>query len=136
MGSIGFYLHVLINASPPSTGGKPRSPPPQLPAAATATGPTAGRCLACACACPYKRASSPSFPSLCIYVYMCVFLPTHAHIPLSTSEHPDWRGTIAVFREFFCRSTFRQGVLRCYALFQRQPRRIGEWGWLSRKAEG
>lgn len=46
MGSIGFYLHVLINASPPSIGGH-RSPPPQLLATATATGPTTR--LACVC---------------------------------------------------------------------------------------
>lgn len=88
MGSIGFYLHVLINASPPSTV-KPRSPPPQLPAAAQATGPTAG--LACACACPYKRASSPSFlplPFLSVWVpaYVCAI---HIYIYID-SDRLNW----------------------------------------------
>lgn len=49
---------------PTAEGGKPRSPPPQLPAAATATGPTTG--LACACACLYKCASSPTFRTITV----------------------------------------------------------------------
>lgn len=76
MGSIGFYLHVLINASPPSSqprgggaGGSgeespdrhPRSCRPQL---RPLLDPTTG--LACACACPYKCTSSPAFRTITV----------------------------------------------------------------------
>lgn len=73
MGSIGFYLHVLINASPPSYGRGGKAP--------IATPAAAGRsyghwtdywtCLR-VCVCPYKCASSPAFRTITVSTRMFI----------------------------------------------------------------